>query len=179
MKGVCSMTRFALLAFLVGALLANVVAADDKSDIEFGANASLGGTRLLPEDSPWNQDISSAPVDPKSGAILARIGMDKPLHADFGSEWEGVPLGIPYVVVGTDQEEVPLAFEIPEESDADPTRSRLTPRSREDRTATATGTCSCSTATNGSCLSSIMPSPTTKEAGRRAAVPFGILRRTR
>ena len=86
MKGVCSMTRFALLAFLVGALLANVVAADDKSDIEFGANASLGGTRLLPEDSPWNQDISSAPVDPKSGAILARIGMDKPLHADFGSE---------------------------------------------------------------------------------------------
>jgi len=114
------MTRFALLAFLVGALLANVVAADDKSDIEFGANASLGGTRLLPEDSPWNQDISSAPVDPKSGAILARIGMDKPLHADFGSEWEGVPLGIPYVVVGKDQEEVPVAFEIPEESDAGP-----------------------------------------------------------
>lgn len=120
MKGVCSMIRFALLAFFVGALLANVVAADDKSDIEFGANASLGGTRLLPEDSPWNQDISSAPVDPKSGAILARIGMDKPLHADFGSEWEGVPLGIPYVVVGKDQEEVPVAFEIPEESDAGP-----------------------------------------------------------
>jgi hypothetical protein len=51
MKGVCSMTRFALLAFLVGALLANPVAADDKSDIEFGANEPRR-TRLLPEDSP-------------------------------------------------------------------------------------------------------------------------------
>lgn len=114
------MIRFALLAFLVVVFLANVAAADDKAGVELGPNASLGGIRLLPEDSPWNEDISGAPVDPNSDAILARIGMDKPLHADFGSEWEGVPLGIPYVVVGKDQEEVPVAFEIAEESDAGP-----------------------------------------------------------
>jgi hypothetical protein len=114
------MTRLALLTFLVGALLANVAVADDRPGVELGANASLGGLRLLPDDSPWNQDISGAPVDPKSEAILARIGLDTPLHADFGSEWEGVPLGIPYVVVGKDQEEVPVAFEVAEESDAGP-----------------------------------------------------------
>jgi hypothetical protein len=114
------MTRFALLAFLLATLLANVAAADGKAGVELGQNANLSGIRLLPEDSPWNQDISGAPVDPRSDAILARIGMDTPLHADFGAEWEGVPIGIPYVVVGKDQEKVPVAFETADESDAGP-----------------------------------------------------------
>ena len=56
-----------------------------------GANASLGGRRLLPDDSPWHQDISQSPVDPNSEEILARIGMDKPLRTQFGPEWEGSP----------------------------------------------------------------------------------------
>ena len=114
------MTRFALLSVLVGALFVNVAVAEDKPNVELGPNANLGGVRLLPDDSPWQEDISGVPVDPRSEAILARIGLDKPLHADFGDEWEGVPIGIPYVVVGDDQERVPVTFEYPEESDPGP-----------------------------------------------------------
>ena len=85
-----------------------------------GPNVSLGGRRLLPDDSPWHQDISQSPVDPNSEKILARIGLDKPLRTDFGPEWEGAPMGIPYVVVGADQERVPVTFTYADESDAGP-----------------------------------------------------------
>lgn len=114
------MTRFALLSFLVGALFVGIAIAAENPSVELGPNANLNGARLLPGDSPWHEDISGSPVDPNSEAILARIGLDKPLHADFGGEWEGVPIGIPYVVVGGDQEKVPVTFEYAEESDPGP-----------------------------------------------------------
>ena len=66
-------------------LLASGAAAEDLSSVPLGPNADLGGVRLLPDDSPWNQDISAAPVDPKSEAILARIGLDTtPISAASG-----------------------------------------------------------------------------------------------
>ena len=89
-------------------------------ELPVGPNADLGGSRLLPDDSPWHQDISQSPVDPNSDTILARIGMDKPLRAQFGPEWEGAPVGIPYVVVDADQPRVPVTFTYPDESDAGP-----------------------------------------------------------
>jgi hypothetical protein len=114
------MARFVLLAFLLGALSINVTVAEDKPSVELGPTANLRGARLLPDDSPWHKDISGAPVDPNSDAILAQIGLDKPLHADFGGDWEGAPIGIPYVVVGSGQEKVPVVFEYAEESDPGP-----------------------------------------------------------
>ncbi len=60
------------------------------------------------------------PVDPRSDRILARVGLDTPLHPDFGSEWEGVPIGIPYIVVGKDQPKVPVQFLYADESDRGP-----------------------------------------------------------
>jgi hypothetical protein len=75
--------------------------------------------RLLPDDSPWHQDISRAPVDPNSARILARIG-DKPLHPDFGPVWEGAPIGIPYVVVSGTQKKVPVTFTYADESEPGP-----------------------------------------------------------
>lgn len=87
---------------------------------ELGPNANLSGQRLLPDDSPWYQDVSQDAVDPNSAKILARIGMDVPLHPDFGPEWEGAPIGIPYVVVGDDQAMVPVEFTYADESDAGP-----------------------------------------------------------
>lgn len=85
-----------------------------------GPNASLGGRRLLPDDSPWHQDISQSPVDPNSEAILARVGLDKTLRADFGTEWEGAPMGIQYVVVSSSQAKVPVSFTYDDESDPGP-----------------------------------------------------------
>jgi hypothetical protein len=88
---------------------------------ERGPNADLGGARLLPDDSPWHRDISKDPVDPNSRRILTRVGLDKPLRADFGSEWEGKPIGIPYVVIGKTQPKVPVTFtEAADESDPGP-----------------------------------------------------------
>lgn len=91
-----------------------------QSAIALGPNASLGGRRLLPDGSPWYKDISQAPVDANSSKILARVGMDKPLRADFGGEWEGAPMGIQYVVVSGSEAKVPVTFTYAEESDAGP-----------------------------------------------------------
>jgi hypothetical protein len=87
--------------------------------VQLGANANLNGVRLLPDDSPWHQDISKMPVDRNSARILTRLG-DKPLHPDFGPVWEGVPLGIPYVVVPGTQKKVPVTFTYADESDPGP-----------------------------------------------------------
>ena len=56
----------------------------------------------------------------QSGAGSARAGMDKALRADFGTEWEGAPMGIQYVVVSSRQAKVPVSFTYDDESDPGP-----------------------------------------------------------
>ncbi len=102
--------------------VASVAPSGTQGEVQLGPNASLGGRRLLPDDSPWNADISQSPVDPNSEKILARVGLDKPLRAAFGPEWEGVPVGIPYVVVGADQAKVQVPLTYADESDPGPYR---------------------------------------------------------
>ncbi len=99
---------------------AATAAGDEPRKVGPGPNASLNGARLLPDDSPWHRDISGDPVDPNSQRILARVGLDKTLRADFGPEWEGAPMGIPYVVVPGNQRRVPVKFTYAEESDPGP-----------------------------------------------------------
>jgi hypothetical protein len=96
--------------------------AERQRRIALGVGASLDGLRPFPDDNAWNQDITQAPVDPLSDAILATIGVDRGLHPDFGSgEWEGAKIGIPYVVVSGAQPMVPVEFtEYGDESDAGP-----------------------------------------------------------
>ena len=62
-------------------------------------NDPLGGGPLFPASNWWNQDISSAPVDPGSTAFIDFIGRTRRLHPDFGPP----PYGIPYVGVGGSQ----------------------------------------------------------------------------
>jgi hypothetical protein len=85
-----------------------------------GPGASLAGRRPFPADNPWNQDISSAPVDPNSAALIASIGTGTGLHPDFGTVWNGAPIGIPYVVVSGTQARVPVSFDYADESDPGP-----------------------------------------------------------
>jgi len=109
------------LTLVVGTLLPALASAQDRGPpVELGPNANLGGRRLLPDDSPWHRDVSRDRVDPNSRRILARIGLDKPLHADFGTVWEGAPIGIPYVVVPQTQAKVPVVFTVADESDPGP-----------------------------------------------------------
>ncbi len=79
-----------------------------------------GDLEIFPPDNPWNTDVSRLPVHKNSRDWLTSIGLDKPLHPDFGTVWNGVPNGIPYVVVGKDQPQVPIAFQYADESDPGP-----------------------------------------------------------
>ncbi|MBY0299952.1 MAG: hypothetical protein K2X71_28595 [Methylobacterium sp.] len=115
------MARMLPVGLSVILLWAGAGLAQDKAGfVELGPNASLGGRRLLPDDSPWHRDVSRDRVDPRSDRILARIGLNTTLHPDFGTQWEGAPIGIPYVVVGKDQPRVPVQFTDADESDPGP-----------------------------------------------------------
>jgi len=81
---------------------------------------SLDGIAIFPPDNPWNVRVDAAPVEPDSDALIASIGLDTPLHADFGADWNGGPFGIPYAVVPGDQPRVPVTFEYAAESDPGP-----------------------------------------------------------
>jgi hypothetical protein len=85
-----------------------------------GESPSLGGRAVFPVDDPWNRDISRLPVDPNSDALIRSIGIEKPLHPDFGTVYAGAPIGIPYVVVPGTQPRVPVRFEYADESDPGP-----------------------------------------------------------
>ena len=76
---------------------------------------------IFPPDSIWNTPVDDLPTHERSDDYVASIGSDTGLHPDFGSgEYEGVPLGIPFVVVPADQPEVEIVFDVAEESDEGP-----------------------------------------------------------
>jgi hypothetical protein len=81
------------------------------SGISLGQGASLNGFRPFPSSNLWNQDISTAPVDSNSDAIISFIGSGTGLHPDFGSGlYQGSSMGIPYVVVDGSQSLVNIDF---------------------------------------------------------------------
>jgi hypothetical protein len=114
------MRRLFIVTALVGTFFPVLAAAQADPQLPLGPNADLGGRRLLPADSPWHRDISKDRVDPRSAKILGRVGLDKPLHADFGTVWEGAPIGVPYFVVSKNQRKVPVTFKDAAESDPGP-----------------------------------------------------------
>ena len=76
-----------------------------------GQGASLNGFLPFVSNSLWNQDISAAPVDPNSTAIINFIGSGIGLHADFGAgQYQGSTIGIPYSVVSSVQPQIPINF---------------------------------------------------------------------
>jgi hypothetical protein len=76
-----------------------------------GQGASLNGFVPFASNSAWNQDISTASVDPNSDAIINFIGASTGIHPDFGAgEYDGSYMGIPYTVVGAEQSPVMIDF---------------------------------------------------------------------
>jgi hypothetical protein len=86
---------------------------------ETSGGASLAGRRPFPADNPWNLDISTAPIDPRSSTLIASCGL-RNLHPDFGTTYNGAPNGIPYIVVHSSQAKVPVSFDYDDESDRGP-----------------------------------------------------------
>jgi len=69
------------------------------SQMSTGENANLNGYVPFPTTSPWNTDISNAPLDPNNATITSASGFaGLHLHHDFSST-AGGNYGIPYVVV--------------------------------------------------------------------------------
>ena len=88
---------------------------------DLGVGADLHGARPFPANNAWNMDVSRFPVHPNSANLIASIGNSTGLHPDFGTFWQGAPIGIPYVVVGGGQQPVPVEFIWwPEQSDPGP-----------------------------------------------------------
>ena len=81
------------------------------SAISLGQSGSLNGFLPFPTDNAWNQNVANAPIDPNSAAIINFIGASDPLHPDFGSgEYNGSSIGIPYIVVDSQQAPVAINF---------------------------------------------------------------------
>jgi hypothetical protein len=79
--------------------------------MSLGQRASLNGFVPFPADNAWNQNISAAPVDPNSAAIINFIGAGISVHPDFGAGlYNGQSMGIPYLVVGSQQGPVDINF---------------------------------------------------------------------
>jgi len=86
-----------------------------------GDGPTLAGCPLLPADHVWNVRVDALPVDPASDAYVAAIGLDAPLHPDFGAGlWAGGAIGIPFDLVGSGQATVPVRFYYGDESDPGP-----------------------------------------------------------
>jgi hypothetical protein len=102
-------TRLILLTFF---LVANTWAVDTTLPSD---------KQVFPADNPWSTDISGAPVDPNSDALIASIGLDTGLHPDFGTVWKKAPIGIPYCVVPSNQMPVIIKYKAyGDESDPGP-----------------------------------------------------------
>ncbi len=95
------MRRLGLLfAFSAAFLCSPLYAQNSCSSLSLGRGASLNGFIPFPSDNAWNQDISSASVDPNSDALINFIGASTPMHPDFGAGlYGGSTIGVPYVVV--------------------------------------------------------------------------------
>ena len=93
-----------------------------KSDeiIQPTQSPEVGVLQVFPTDNPWNTDISGEAVDPNSSNLIASIGNDVNLHPDFGTIWQGKPIGIPYNVVSGTQSKVKINFNNTAESDPGP-----------------------------------------------------------
>jgi hypothetical protein len=76
---------------------------------------------VFPAEDPWNQRVDRLPVAKDSAGIIARIGLNDPVHPDFGSGlYGGEPIGIPFAVVSSRTPRVPVSFQYGSESDRGP-----------------------------------------------------------
>jgi hypothetical protein len=75
---------------------------------------------LFPSDNWWNQDLSAAPVDPRSAQFISFIGATRRLHPDFGgyeSPGSANVYGFPYLTVPGNQPKRAVQFYYADESD--------------------------------------------------------------
>ena len=81
----------------------------------------IAGCPVFPASNQWNLPVDKLPVAKNSDALVRSVGIDSPVHADFGSgRYQGGPIGIPYTTVSSRQHRVRVRFEYSDESDRGP-----------------------------------------------------------
>ena len=82
----------------------------------------IAGCTVFPAANVWNQRVDKLPVAKNSATLIRSIGLDAPVHPDFGSGlYDGQRIGIPYVVVsGKTTPKSAVSFEYSAESDRGP-----------------------------------------------------------
>ncbi len=107
------------LPLLLGAAAAAVALAQAQAAPTAAQVQTLPGTScpVFPADNPWNQRVNALPVAKNSAALIAQIGLNNPVHPDFGTVYNGAPNGIPYAVVTNRTKRVPVSFQYASESD--------------------------------------------------------------
>jgi hypothetical protein len=108
-----------LMLLFIAAVMHSCKKSSD-ADPYVGEGGKTGGLQIFPENNPWNTDISGETVDPNSDILINSIGKDVHLHPDFGTIWQGSPIGIPYNIVGGSQAKVNVSFMYASESDPGP-----------------------------------------------------------
>jgi hypothetical protein len=102
-------------------LLIGVVSLALGGDLQARPLPAAPGCTIFPHSSPWNRRVDRLPVDPSSKAVLATVGLDSGLHADFGSGlWQGRSIGIPITIVNAGTRRVRVRFQYGSESDRGP-----------------------------------------------------------
>ena len=108
---------FAVLSCLTGSARTNHVLQPVATIQENSYPSGIGGCPLFPNNNIWNTPIDKLPVDPRSDDYIASIGATTGLHPDFGTVYNGEPIGIPYNLVPGDQPGVQVSFQYDNESD--------------------------------------------------------------
>ena len=105
----------------MAAFLISAVCAIAPSSLFAGPDQDLGDFNIFPDDNVWKWDVSAYQVHPNSDKYIASVGATVKLHPDFGTVWDGAPIGIPYIIVGSSQPLVPINYtDYGDESDAGP-----------------------------------------------------------
>jgi hypothetical protein len=79
---------------------------------------ATGHCPVFPANNAWNQRVDKLPASADSAQLISSIGLDAPVHADFGSgKWDGGPIGIPFDVVSAKTPTHRVSFDYADESD--------------------------------------------------------------
>ena len=107
------------LALVLAVAAAGVALAQAQAEPTAASVQTLPGTGcpVFPADNPWNARVDRLPVTRNSAGIIAAIGLDKPVHPDFGTVYAGPPNGIPYAIVSNRTQRVPVSFQYASQSD--------------------------------------------------------------
>jgi len=105
------LTRLALVAVVTAVLLSG-------SSAQALRLPAARHCPVFPASNAWNARVDALPVASDSAQLIASIGLDSPVHADFGSgTWDGGPIGIPFDVVSSRTPRSRVSFQYADESD--------------------------------------------------------------